>query len=132
MVRVASLKLGPAQGKIFVDRLLAKKNQRLFHGAWSFTRSAFERVNGYPPQQSGQDKGLLVRFREAQLRRADPIQFEPRPSYVYRWYTEHNFHLSAMGATGYEDLEKLPGGSVEPIVPAWDRDWVALHEQLKR
>ena len=111
------------------DRLERKANQYLFHGAWAFRREAFERVGGYPWIQSGQDQGLLRRFKTAQLRRADPIQQDPRPSYVYRWCTiPGNRHISAMGKDGYERLGQLPATPVTTLVPRWDRDWVKLHE----
>lgn len=117
---------------IYVDRrdhLERKTNQYLFHGAWAFRREAFERVNGYPFMQSGQDQGLLRRFKAAQLRRADPIQQDPRPSYVYRWCTiPGNRHISAMGKDGYERLSQLAAAPVKTLVPRWDRDWVTLHE----
>lgn len=118
---------------LYVDkrnRLERKENQYLFHGAWAFRRSAFEQVCGYPFIQSGQDQGLLKRFKAAKLRRADPIQFDERPSYVYRWYTAHSSHLSAMGANGYERLGATASDHVAEIKPAWDRDWVSLHEKV--
>jgi glycosyltransferase involved in cell wall biosynthesis len=111
------------------DRLERKANQYLFHGAWAFRREAFERVGGYPFMQSGQDQGLLRRFKAAQLRRADPIQYDPRPSYVYRWCTiPGNRHISAMGKDGYERLGQLAASPVTTLVPRWDRNWVKLHE----
>lgn len=114
---------------LFTDkkgRLEPKSNQYLFHGAWSFRRAAFETVCGYPFIQSGQDQGLLKRFKAANLRRADPIQFDARPSYVYRWFTAHNQHISAMGADGYERLGRQLLPSNTTITPGWERDWVRL------
>ena len=106
-------------------RLQRKENQYLFHGAWAFRRAAFERVGGYPFIQSGQDQGLLRRFKDARLRRADPIQHDPRPSYVYRWFTAHALHISALGASGYERLGKTPAQRIAKIEPHWDVDWLA-------
>ena len=51
---------------------------------------------------------MLIRFKATNLRRADPIQFDPRPGYVYRWFTAHSQHISAMGADGYERLGRQP------------------------
>lgn len=116
---------------IFVDkrtRLEWKPNTCLFHGAWSFRREAFERVGGYPFMQSGQDQGLLRRFKDAKLRRADPIELDSRPSYVYRWHTSHHRHLSALGPDGYERLADAPAPRVERLKPRWDVDWLALAE----
>ena len=75
------------------------------------------------------DQGLLRRFKTAQLRRADPIQQEPRPSYVYRWCPiPGNRHISAMGKDGYERLGEVSAAPVTTLVSRWDRDWVKLHE----
>jgi len=117
--------------QIFVDkkgRLEPKSNQLLFHGAWSFRREAFQRACGYPFIQSGQDQGLLKRFKATNLRRADPIQFDARPSYIYRWFTAHNQHLSAMGADGYERLGRQPLPATTTITPGWERDWLFIHD----
>jgi hypothetical protein len=59
----------------------------------------------------------------------DPIQFDDRPSYIYRWYTAHSSHLSAMGASGYERLGTFAAERVTQLEPRWDRDWVQLHQQ---
>lgn len=107
-------------------QLNRKKNQYLFHGAWSFLRTAFERVHGYPFTQSGQDQGFLQRIKSAKLRRADPIQFNPRPSYVYRWGTVKVKHISAMGRDGYETLRNIPTEYVNRLELRWSRDWVGL------
>lgn len=108
------------------NRLQRKPNQYLFHGAWAFRREAFERVGGYPFIQSGQDQGLLRRFKDAKLRRADPIQHDLRPSYVYRWYTAHQTHISAMGADGYERLGQVPAQRIAKVEPCWDVDWLGM------
>ena len=108
------------------NRVQRKANQYLFHGAWSFRREAFERVGGYPFIQSGQDQGLLRRFKSAKLRRADPIQQDPRPSYVYRWFTSHSTHISAMGTDGYERLAGKAAERIGTVTPRWDVDWSKL------
>lgn len=115
--------------KLWLDRkkrLESKANRSLFHGAWAFRREAFERVGGYPWIQSGQDQGLLKRFKAAGLRCADPIQLDPRPSYIYRWHTSHRNHISAMGANGYERLGRLPSDCGQPLKFGWSRDWEAM------
>ena len=89
------------------NHLERKANQGLFQGAWSFRRVAFETVCGYPFIQSGQDQGLFKRFKAANLRRADPIQFDARPSFICRRFTAHAMHISAMGKDGCERLSKL-------------------------
>lgn len=114
------------------SRLERKSNQYLFHGAWTFRREAFDRVCGYPFIQSGQDQGLLRRFKSQKLRRADPIEFDPRPSYVYRWYTAHSNHISAMGKDGYERLGHVSSDRTSRVEPCWSRDWLAQHETASR
>jgi hypothetical protein len=109
------------------DRLERITTSGKFHGAWAFRREAFDAVGGYPFIQSGQDLGLVCRFRERGLRMVDPIERDPRPSYVYRWRTTHP-HISELGAGGYEAMGALPGEHAGRVVPVWDRDWVKLHE----
>ena len=109
-------------------RLEPKANQYLFHGAWSFRREAFERVCGYPFIQSGQDQGLLKRFKAANLRRADPIRVDERPSYIYRWFTAHSQHLSALGADGYARLGNQQTAQIARITPHWEREWYVPSE----
>jgi hypothetical protein len=108
------------------NQLERKANQYLFHGAWSFRRTAFDHVGGYPFIQSGQDQGLLRRFKSEKLRRANPIKFDPRPSYIYRWYTAHSKHISAMGADGYEQLANDAADPIACLYPHWDRDWTKI------
>lgn len=120
---------------VYVDRpsrLERKTNRRLFHPAWAFRRAAFERVDGYPFMQSGQDQMLLRRFESAQLRCGDPLAHDPRPSFLYRWHTAHNEHLSAMGPGGYERLAGQATETVRLIVPGWSRDWLELHQRATR
>ncbi len=113
-------------------RLARKANRYLFHGGWSFRRAAFERVLGYPWMQSGQDQGLLARFKSVKLRRGNPLQFDPRPSYVYRWFTTPSrWHLSALGEGGYEQLGERPVEPVNGWRPGWDRDWLELHARCE-
>jgi hypothetical protein len=108
-------------------RLPLRRQNYLFHGAWAFRREAFDRMHGYPFEQSGQYQGLLRRFKAAKLRHANPIQFDARPSYIYHWFTSHNRHVSALGKDGYERLASDPCEHVRKIAPAWDRDYLALH-----
>ena len=109
------------------SRLQAKSNTYLYHGAWTFTRELFDRVHGYPFMQSGQDQGLLQRFKKIKAKRADPLKYDSRPSYIYRWCTiRGNQHLSAMGRGGYEKLADRRGYFVGKVVPKLERDWEAM------
>jgi len=114
-------------GTVMIDKrthLERKMNDSLFHGAWSFRRTAFDQVNGYPFIQSGQDQALLKRLKSGKLRNADPLKFDTRPSYVYRWFTAHSSHISALGSDGYERLGVYEIELIEELKPRWDRDWV--------
>jgi len=109
-----------------------KGNTYLFHGAWTFYRGAFEAVHGYPFMQSGQDQALLKRFKSRKFPRADPIEHNPRPSYVYRWFDTHRTHISAMGPDGYEKLGRRHAKRVGRVRPRWGRNWVGLAANAKR
>ncbi len=121
--------------RLYIDKKTyfePKENRQLFHGAWGFRRDVFSAVGGYPFIQSGQDQGLLRRFVGAKLKAGDPIQFDPRPSYVYRWYTAHQTHLSAMGGDGYERIGLQEVQPVERLEPKWEKDWVGLHLECEK
>lgn len=107
-------------------RFTLKENKWLFHGGWAFTREAFMKVNGYPMMQSGQDQGLLQRFRRAGLKKAQ----SETPTYIYRWCTiPGHRHISAQSKRyGYElTMAEIPWQPVEGLVkPKYERDWVEL------
>lgn len=108
-------------------RIRPKKNIYLFHGAWAFRRTAFEQVGGYPFIQSGQDQGLLRRLKNADLRRADPIQIDSRPSYIYRWYAVPGaYHISSLGRNGYARLVDRPAVQIEQLRPKLEKRWLEL------
>jgi hypothetical protein len=109
-------------------RLAPRSNGQMFHGSWAFRREAFERVGGYPWIQSGQDQGLLRRFKAANLRRADPIRFDLRPSYIYRWGTTPcGWHISGLNRQdGYERVAMKQGESIQRLTPALEKDWLHL------
>ena len=118
--------------KVLVEQkdgtLRAKSNRTLFHSAWAFTREAFERVDGYPFMQSGQDQALGARFRRAGIEPSDPIANYP-PYLVYRWSTSDCWHLSAMDKqTGYERLAayRHQASPIEQITPYWPRKYEAF------
>jgi hypothetical protein len=114
-------------------RLRRARTKGLYHGAWAFRRSLFERAHGYPFIQSGQDLGLLKRFHDLGATYADPLSCDARPSYIYRWFTtDTGWHLSAMGRGGYERLESLERGEAQKMVPSWDVDWVAASKRATR
>jgi hypothetical protein len=118
-------------------RFEPKATGGLFHGAWSFRASAFERAGGYPFMQSGQDQGLFRRFKMCgDLRRGDPFEVTPRRSYVYRWFTASGdggrpWHLSCAGGNGYESLANRPFELITDLQPRWQRDWLAWNERAE-
>jgi glycosyltransferase involved in cell wall biosynthesis len=112
------------------DHLQRKESNGLFHPSWSFTREAFVAVDGYPPMQSGQDQALRRRWAMKHVARRNPITFDSRPSFVYRWATTGDKHLSAMGEGGYERLGsvKHPYRKISRIEPKWSKNWTRLAE----
>jgi glycosyltransferase involved in cell wall biosynthesis len=118
--------------KVLVEQkdgsLRPKSNRTLFHSAWAFTRSAFEKVHGYPFMQSGQDQALGDRFRQAGIQPSDPISHHS-PYLIYRWSTSDCWHLSAMDKqTGYERLAAYRHQTppIQQIRPFWPRKYEAL------
>jgi hypothetical protein len=65
----------------------------------------------------------LKRFKAANLRRADPIQFDARPSFVHRWFTAHSQRLSAIGKRRIRPLRRQALPVTATITPGWERDW---------
>jgi hypothetical protein len=114
---------------VYIDKrtfLARKLTNGIFHPAWSFTRTVFTTVDGYPPMQSGQDQGLRRRWDLRKITRLDPIVTDPRPSFIYRWCTTGSRHLSSMGKHGYEQLAEAKATRVERIEPRWSKDWTAM------
>jgi hypothetical protein len=115
---------------------LKEHNEALFHGGWGFTRNLFLEVGGYPFMQSGQDAKLLQRFRDAGAVRVDPLQFDPRPSYVYRWHDRpDSFHVSDEGGEGnglYEQFADRPKPWIGSVTPKLERPWAFLTTALTK
>jgi glycosyltransferase involved in cell wall biosynthesis len=107
-----------------------KDNQYLFHGSWCFTRALFKAVSGYTFEQSGQDADLLARFKQIGAARLDPIQYDARVSYGYRWHDRpDSFHVSDFGGRGnglYEAFASLPKPWIGKAAPKLERDWIAI------
>ena len=96
----------------------------LYHAMWGFSRELFLAVGGYPAMQSGQDQGLLKRFKQAKTEWKSP---SGDTSFAYRWHSYPGAkHLSAMGNGGYESRKKEKIEHVGRIKPAWSKDWAAL------
>jgi len=105
-------------------RLEMFKTGGLYHGGWSFRRSAWEKAGGYPCENNGEDQMFLKR-----LQNTGVVEFDSRrssglrPAYIYRWQNAGAGHLSGAGADGYEKWAKPPGDQtaiLEPVAP-WDR-----------
>ncbi len=124
--------------------LVQHRTGGLFHGGWAYRRAAFRRVNGYAPMDNGEDQDLArrmsrafeqagtypalnngedqalgARFAQAGLAWADPIRLGFRPFYVYSWGPASGWHLSGMGADGYQRLGRLSAAKVRltPTAP---------------
>jgi len=87
----------------------------LYHGAWGYRRSLFERVGGYPSMNSGEDQQLAARFNDVEATCSDPMELGYRPYYVYWW--ADMWHVSAFGDDGYERLGALDRPFVGTIAP---------------
>jgi len=109
------------------QRLRTKPTGGIFHGAWAFTREAFEAADGYPMIQSGQDQGLLKRMKAAGI---ETFSTTERPSYIYRWGSHGGPpHLSAMGKEGYERRGRESIAWTPAVRPRWTKDWVRMTEK---
>ena len=102
---------------------------RRYHSSWGFTRELFERTNGYPFVQSGQDldfRDNAFALPDGYAIRVDPLDHGFEPSYVYRWGQTHSRHLSGWGRgqEGYEKLGQDPFLDVYQLNPHWDTDWL--------
>ena len=94
----------------------------LYHGGWAYRRDAFEAVGGYPVQNNGEDQGLMRRLQAAGVHEADPIALGVDPFYIYRW-GPGTYHLSGMGAHGYQKLASRPMQRVERLKIEWPADY---------
>ena len=112
------------------NRLERKSNQYLFHGALGVPAQAFEKSAAIPGSRVARIRGLLRRFKAAKLRRADPLQCDARPSYVlplvHQPHTQHPRPSARMATNG---LDAVPSDSISSLVPAWQKDWILLHEK---
>jgi len=79
----------------------------LFHGGWAYRRATFSQVGGYPAMNNGEDQALARRLQQANVTEADPCRLGFPPFYVYRWGTEHGWHISGLGRDGYRRLGGL-------------------------
>lgn len=77
----------------------------LYHGAWGYRRSLFQKVGGYPAMNSGEDQQLAGRFHAVDAKCSDPIALGYQPYYLYWW--ADMWHISAFGNDGYERVGAL-------------------------
>ena len=91
----------------------------LFHGGWAYHRDMFLKVGGYPSKNNGEDQALARRFKRKGLVQSDPIRLDFDPFYIYKWGGRGDYHLSGMGADGYEKLgmRVREKASLNPILP---------------
>lgn len=114
------------------QEFVRRRNEQQYHGSWAFRRAAFELVGGYPWMQSGQDRVLMHRFKSASLQRADPIRFEPCPSFIYRrGTTPSGWHISELDRQeGYLQVADKPSEFVQQLTPALEKDWLDLTKRF--
>ena len=87
----------------------------LFHGSWAYHRDALDGVGGYPAVNNGEDLALAERFRQADVKDADPCELGFHPFYIYPW-NGPAWHLSSMGRRGYERLGALRAKTAPLVV----------------
>lgn len=105
-------------------RLLMQPAAGYFHAAWAYTRELFERVNGYPAWNSGEDRILWSRMEAAGAKGFDATLSWP-PYFVHRWETSGAAHLSGLPGDGYQRFGAL-AREVVPVIgfaPASLRDY---------
>jgi glycosyltransferase involved in cell wall biosynthesis len=94
----------------------------LFHGGWAYTREAFRHVGGYAAMNNGEDQDLAGRLTAAGIMWADPVKLGFPPFYVYHLGGSQGYHLSSMGAKGYEKLGVRPAAK-RRLVIGCERDY---------
>jgi hypothetical protein len=89
----------------------------LFHGGWAYRREVFQRLGGYPASNNGEDQAFAQRLEAAGIAASDPCALGFRPFYIYTWGGA--WHLSGLGADGYEELGRFAVEKVllQPIDP---------------
>lgn len=78
------------------------------HGAWAFTTELYRDSAGYPAGVSQAfDYILHGNLKKSSLyQHVDPLTIDPRPFYVYRWFTTGYQNGSAFGEDIYERTEQ--------------------------
>ncbi len=109
--------------------LSRKPTGGLFPASAAFSREAFVAVGGFPAENNGADQSFYRRLRGRTGPR-DPLRPGDRPSYIYRWADTGSYHLSAMGAGGYDSpqMAKLAAAAepVRDLRPKLARPWDEL------
>ena len=85
----------------------------LFHGGWAYSRKVFEQLGGYPPMDNGEDQALARKLAAAGVTQFDPCAMGSAAFYVYVW--GGGWHLSGMGADGYQRLGGLGAAPTAPV-----------------
>ncbi len=111
--------------------LMRKLSGGLFLASSAVTRDLFVAVGGFPVMNSGADQAFAARLRR-RAAPADPLG-GGRAAYIYRWSETGCYHLSALGADGY-DSPKLAdlAATAEPVQtlrPRLARPWDELIER---
>jgi hypothetical protein len=114
--------------------------ERMYHPSWGIRIEAFNRVGGYPEDQSGPEDACLMRKMEAAgVTQADPITLGYRPSYVHCWTAGQSISsflgpADPLGKAAWERMGKpLPPAKLEKWEPTFDlANPVILPGVLKR
>lgn len=120
--------------KVYVERngrLEEHPTGGLYHAAWGFRRSLFERVGGYPFTWSGCDQAIAGRFKRAKAKESDSCQFAVEPYFVCR-LTTRSYHLSwrGPGQQKYLELQPTAPPAKAQFQIGWKRDYLKM-ERVK-
>lgn len=77
----------------------------MYHGAWGFHYSTWEKAGKYPPVSGPEDSFLRTRI-ERFATEADPMSFGFNPYYVYR-IGEAGWSISLFDETGYDIIGRM-------------------------
>lgn len=100
-------------------KLTQPDDRYVFHAAWAFRKDVFWAAGGYGDIVSGEDKDLAVKFREGQVKSADPLSLGFDPYFVFN-RSGPSFHVSHGGPKYYHELTARNDIYIERLEPqAW-------------
>lgn len=111
----------------YTGRKEDQTTQRMYHPSWAIHLDAFNRVGGYPENESGmEDKHLMEKLDAAGVAHADYCELGFQPGFAYCWEAGKSISsfLGAHDPTGslaWAKLEKkLEPATLKPWTPSFD------------